>query len=307
MRVFHSDQFSFPLPEDHRFPAAKFSLLREAVSRAGLVSPGDLSTPVPITDEQILLVHSPEYLRKLTEGQLTRAEIRRIGLPWSPELVTRAKYSTGGTLAACRTALQEGISVNLTGGFHHAFHDHGQGYCVFNDVMIAIRVLQDEGQVQQVAVLDCDVHQGNGTADLAAGDSSVFTFSIHNEQNFPLHKVPSDLDVGLQDGVGDAGYLAALEPALQRTMVLAEADLAIYLAGADPYEKDMLGRLSLTKAGLAARDRMVIETCRGSALPLAVVMAGGYCRDVQDTVEIHLQTVRIAAEMASGWPQREKR
>ena len=303
MRVFYSDPFPFPLPEGHRFPIQKFVLLREAVLAARLVAPEDVMMPPPITDEQILLAHDADYVRRVVNGQLTAVELRRIGLPWSPELVTRVRYSVGGTLAACRAALEDGIAVNLAGGTHHAFRDYGQGYCLFNDSVIAARTLQAEGCLRRAVVLDCDVHQGNGTAALTAGDASIFTFSIHNEQNFPLHKVPSDLDVGLEDGAGDAEYLAVLEPGMRRALEMAEADLALYLAGADPYERDLLGRMALTRDGLARRDRLVLEMCRQAGLPVSAVMAGGYTRDVEDTVEVHLQTVRIAAHMAPTWPK----
>jgi acetoin utilization deacetylase AcuC-like enzyme len=301
MIVFSCDRFRFPVPAGHRFPTRKFTLLREAVVAAGLVSPEDLIVPDPASDEQILRAHDAGYLRRVQGGQLTPQEIRRIGLPWSPELVERARRSVGGTIGACRAALRQGIAVNLSGGTHHASRDRGQGYCLFNDSVIAARAMQAEGRAQRVVVLDCDVHQGNGTAILAAGDPTLFTFSIHNEQNFPLHKEPSDLDIGLEDGTGDEEYLAALEAGVQRALDLAGADLAIYLAGADPYEGDLLGRLALSKAGLAQRDRLVLGLCLDGGLPVAAVMAGGYGRWIEDTVEIHLQTVRIAAEMAGRW------
>jgi acetoin utilization deacetylase AcuC-like enzyme len=303
MRVFYSDLFSFPLPEDHRFPARKFRLLREAIVAADVVPLRHLVVPTPVTDEQLLLAHSADYLRRVTNGELTALEMRRIGLPWSPQLVTRVRRACGGTLAACRAALEDGLAVNLAGGFHHAFRDYGQGYCLFNDIVIAARELRLEERLGKMVVLDCDVHQGNGTADLARGDDSLFTFSIHNVDNFPLRKVPGDLDVGLPDGTGDADYLAALEPAVHQALHAAQADLALYLAGADPYERDLLGRMALTREGLAARDRLVLELCRRAGLPVAVVMGGGYARDAEDTVDIHLQTVRIAAEMAPTWPR----
>ncbi|HSR32692.1 MAG TPA: histone deacetylase [Anaerolineae bacterium] len=300
MKVYHSDQFTFPLPRGHRFPLKKYILLHEAVMAAGLVSSEDLLVPEPATDEQILRAHDAEYLRRVVDGQLTPHEIRRIGLPWSPELVTRARYSVGGTIAACRAALSDGIGVNLAGGTHHASRDRGQGYCLFNDSVIAARVMQTEGRVRRVVVIDCDVHQGNGTAAIAWDDPTIFTFSIHNENNFPLHKEPSDLDIGLEDGAGDTEYLVALEAGMQRALSSARADLAIYLAGADPYEGDLLGRLCLTKDGLARRDRRVLDMCRGAGLPVAVVLAGGYGRHVEDTVDIHLQTVRIATGIAAA-------
>ena len=305
MKVFYCDGFGFPLPEGHRFPLTKFGLVREAVVAAGLVAPEDLIVPEPIGDEAVLRVHDAEYLRRLKAGQLTTREIHRIGLPWSPELMTRTRYAVGGTLAACRAALEDGIAMNLAGGTHHAFRDHGQGFCLFNDTVIAVRALQAERRIERAAVLDCDVHQGNGTAALAADDPTLFTFSIHNEDNFPLFKVPSDLDIGLRDGTGDTEYLAALEPGVRRALELADADLALYLAGADPYEGDLWGRMALTKAGLEARDRIVLELCRAEDLPAAVLMAGGYGRFIQDTVEIHTTTVRIAVEMARTWPPKE--
>jgi acetoin utilization deacetylase AcuC-like enzyme len=258
--------------------------------------------PEPASDRQILRVHEADYLRRVKQGNLSAKEVRRIGLPWSPELVERALRSVGGTIAACRNAVVDGIAVNLSGGTHHAFRDHGQGYCLFNDIVIAARELQTNGVVANVVVLDCDVHQGNGTAALTRDDPSVFTFSIHSETNFPLRKEQSDLDIGLADGTKDAIYLKALEVGVCRSLDLADADLVVYVAGADPHEGDRLGHLALSKDGLAARDRLVFGLCREARLPVATVMGGGYGRQVTDTVEVHLQTVHIAAEMAVSWP-----
>jgi acetoin utilization deacetylase AcuC-like enzyme len=302
MKAFYSDQFVIPLPDGHRFPIQKYALLRKGVIDAGLVSPGNLITPEPASDEQILHAHDKDYLWRVETGQLTAFEIRRIGLPWSPELVIRARRSTGGTIAACRAALAEGVAVNLAGGTHHAFRDHGQGYCLFNDIVIAARTMQADGRVQRVLVIDCDVHQGNGTAAITAADPTIFTFSIHCEQNFPLHKEQSDLDIGLQEGTGDRAYLQALDSGVRRALEWAHAGLAIYQAGADAHEGDRLGHLALTKDGLAQRDRLAFDLCRQASIPVAVVMGGGYGRRVEDTVEIHLQTVRIAAEAAATWP-----
>lgn len=302
MKIFYSDHFPLPLPPKHRFPVRKYALLRQAVIAAGLAPPEDLIVPEPATDEQILRAHDADYLRRVKGGQLAPREIRRIGLPWSPELVERARRSVGGTIEACRAALLDGISVNLAGGTHHAFRDHGQGFCLFNDSAIAARAMQAERRVRRMVVLDCDVHQGNGTAAIAADDPAIFTFSIHSEQNFPLRKERSDLDIGLDDGTGDAAYLEALEAGVRRALDLADADLAIYVAGADPYEGDLLGHLALSKAGLAERDRLALGLCRRAGIPVATVMAGGYGRRVEDTVDVHLQTVRIAAEMAETWP-----
>jgi acetoin utilization deacetylase AcuC-like enzyme len=300
MKVFYSDPFTFPLPEDHRFPRRKYRLLRLAVEEAALVPAEALLLAPAATDEEILRVHSQDYLERLKAGRLTAKEQRRVGLPWSPELVERARRSTGGTLAACRAALEDGLAVNLAGGTHHAFRDHGQGFCLLNDSVIAIRALQAEGRIQRAVVLDCDVHQGNGTAALAAGDDSIYTFSIHSESNFPLFKVQSDLDIGLDDGAGDDVYLAALATGIRQALVQARADLALFLAGADPFEGDRLGKLALTMKGLAQRDRLVLARCQEAGLPVAVLMAGGYGRRVEDTVAIHFQTVRIAAEMSAA-------
>jgi acetoin utilization deacetylase AcuC-like enzyme len=299
VRVFSTDGFTFPLPAGHRLPIGKYTLLREAMVASGLVSPQDLIVPEAATDEQILRAHDAGYLDRVSHGRLSPEEQRRIGLPWSPELAIRARRSVGGTIAACRAALQDGIAVNLAGGTHHAFRDRGQGYCLFNDSVVAARAMQAEGRVQRVVILDCDVHQGNGTAAMTAGDPAIFAFSIHCQHNFPLHKEESDLDVGLEEGTGDDEYLTALEIGAKLVLQRANADLALYLAGADPWEGDRLGHLALTKEGLARRDRLVLGLCWQARLPVAVLLAGGYASRVEDTVEIHLQTVRIAAELAA--------
>jgi acetoin utilization deacetylase AcuC-like enzyme len=298
MKIFYCDHFVLPLPPGHRFPIQKYVLLRERVMAAGLIPPQNLTVPEPATDQQILRVHDEDYLQRVRSGHLTPKEIRRIGFPWSPQLVERSRRSVGGTLSTCRAALLDGIAVNLAGGTHHAFPDHGQGYCVFNDGAIAARAMQAEGKAGRVVMIDCDVHQGDGTATIFADDPTVFTFSIHGARNFPFHKAQSDLDIELEDGTGDGAYLEALEGGVERALALARADLAIYLAGADPYVGDRLGRLALSKAGLAARDRMVLDLCRRAGISVAIVLAGGYARQVQDTVDIHFQTVRIAAGMA---------
>jgi len=295
MKVLHCNDFTYPLPPDHRFPAAKYGLLYGRVT-AELTPPCELCVPAAATDEQLLRVHHPAYLDADRDGSLTPREMRRIGLPWSPELVERSRRSVGGTIEACRNALADGVAVSLSGGTHHAFPDHGAGYCIFNDVAVAVRTMQAEGRARRIVVVDCDVHQGDGTAAIFAGDSSVFTFSIHGAKNFPLHKERSDLDVELPDGTTDADYLNALEVGLERSLALACADLAIYLAGADPYADDTLGRLALSMDGLAARDRLAFDQCRGAGLPVAVVMGGGYAKRIYDTVEIQLATVKIAVE-----------
>ena len=292
MKVFHCDQFVYPLPPGHRFPAQKYALLRAQVAES-LTLPVSLRVPDAASDEQLLRAHDGEYLAKVAGGTLSEREVRRIGLPWSPQLVERSRRSVGGTVEACRAALTDGIAVSLSGGTHHAFADHGEGFCIFNDCAVAARTMQAEERVQRVAIIDCDVHQGNGTAAILADDPTVFTFSIHGAKNFPFHKERSDLDVELPDGADDATYLTALTAGMDAALAVARADLAIYLAGADPFVGDALGRLALSKTGLADRDRLVLDRCHRSGLPVAVVMAGGYARQIQDTVDIHLETMRI--------------
>ncbi len=299
MKVFVTDQFPIPLPSWHTFPVAKYARLREVVAASGVVAPEDLITPAALTEEEILRVHESGYVRRVLTGSLTASEEREIGLPWSTELVERSRRSSGGTLAACRAALLDGVAVNLAGGTHHAHAGKGGGYCVFNDAAIAARALQAEGRVRRLVVLDCDVHHGDGTASIFADDPSVFTFSIHGARNYPLRKPPGDLDVALDDGTGDERYLAALDEGLRRSILAADAQLAIYLAGADPFEGDRLGRMALTKAGLAERDRRVFAACHTAGLPVAVTMGGGYGRDLEETVAIHAQTIIEAAKWAS--------
>ena len=298
MKVFYSDQFVLPLPEGHRFPMKKYSMLRERVDEAGICGPGELRVPHAVTDEEVLRAHDAGYLQKVVSGTLDKQEVRRIGFPWSKRMVERSRRASGGTVGALRAALEDGIAANLAGGTHHAFADRGEGFCVLNDSAIAARTLQNEGLVGNVVVVDTDVHQGNGTAAILAHDPAVFTFSIHGEKNYPFHKEKSDLDVGLPDGADDGAFLEALHMGLEEALDRADATVAIFLAGADPYEGDKLGRLSVTKEGLAERDRIVLEACRELGLPVAVTMAGGYCPRIEETVDIHFQTVKRAAEMA---------
>src|SRR5215207_7909077 len=239
----------------------------------------------------------PHYLKRVASGTLTEKEVRRIGFPWSEKMVERSRRASGGTLGACLAALEDGFAANLAGGTHHAFADRGEGYCVFNDSAIAGRAVQAEGLVERVVVLDTDVHQGNGTAAILGRDASVFTFSIHGAGNFPFRKEESDLDVALPDGADDGEYLDALEYGLDNALDRSGAQLAIYLAGADPFEDDRLGRLSISKDGLAERDRLVLESCRKRRIPVAVTMAGGYAREVEDTVDIHFQSIVRAATL----------
>jgi acetoin utilization deacetylase AcuC-like enzyme len=295
VKVFYSDHFVLPLPEGHRFPMAKYSMLRERVARDGICGPGELRTPRAITDEEILRAHAPSYLERVVSGDLTDKEVRRIGFPWSERMVERSRRASGGTLGACLAALEEGFAANLAGGTHHALSGRGEGYCVFNDSAIAARAVQAAGLADRVVVIDTDVHQGNGTAEILRGDPSVFTFSIHGAKNFPFHKEESDLDAPLPDGADDTEFLTTLERSLERA--LEDADLALYLAGADPFEGDRLGRLSVTKPGLSERDKMVLEACRDRGIPVAVTMAGGYARNVEDTVNVHFQSIKRAADL----------
>lgn len=295
MNIYYSDTFVLPLPEGHRFPVTKYALLRERVALARL---GDMHIAEAASDADILRAHTAGYLQRMQAGAMSEREMRRIGFPWSPNLVERSRRSVGATIGACRAALAgDGFAVSLAGGTHHAYADHGEGYCVFNDSAIAARTIQAEDRARRLLIIDCDVHQGNGTAAILRGDETIFTFSIHGAKNYPFHKERSDLDVALDDGAGDAAYMAALAPALYEAIERSRADLAIYLAGADPYQGDRLGRLKLTKDGLLARDRLVLETCRAAGIPVAITMAGGYGWNIGDTVDIHVATVRLAAGM----------
>lgn len=298
MKVYAIDQFKFPLPSDHRFPLHQYTLLRCAVESEGLAGLQGAIIPDSALDSQILLAHDKDYLRRFNHGLLTVKEIRRIGLIWSTPLVERAKRSVGATIQAARSSLVEGVGVSLSGGTHHAFIDHGEGFCVFNDCVIASRVLQNEDLIQRAVILDCDVHQGNGTASMTSSDASIFTFSIHARKNFPFRKFPSDVDIALEDGVEDNEYLEVLFEGIRHSLALANPDIVFYLAGADPHKGDRLGRLSLSKSGLLERDRIVLNLCYESGLPVVVVMAGGYGKDIRDTVQIHLNTVRAAREFS---------
>jgi acetoin utilization deacetylase AcuC-like enzyme len=297
LKIFYTDTFPIPLPEHHSFPRSKYDLLRKRIMENQIAQSVDLQIPGPATYEEIIRAHDPVYIHRFQNGELSAKEVRRVGLPWSPEIARRARYSAGATIEACRAALEDGIAVNLGGGTHHAFSDHGQGYCWLNDSVIAARAIQAEGLAGNILVIDCDVHQGNGTAAIVKNDPTIFTFSIHGKNNFPYQKEKSDLDIALENGADDAIYLAALEKGLRQSMGAAGADLAIYLAGADPYKDDRFGRLALTKGGLAERDRLVFRSCLEAGLPTAVTMAGGYARNVQDTVDIHFQTVFSALEI----------
>lgn len=291
LKIFYTDTFPIPLPEQHNFPKDKYFLLRMRISERLGDQLIDMRVPEPASRKEILHAHTAEYIRRLFEGDLTSKEIRRVGLPWSPQIVRRTRYSVGATIAACRAALSEGVAANLGGGTHHAFRDRGQGFCWLNDSVIAARAMQAEGLAENILIVDCDVHQGNGTAAIVRNDPTIFTFSIHGKNNFPYHKETSDLDIGLADGADDGTYLDALGKGLAVSTQKFKANLVIYLAGADPYKKDRFGRLALTKAGLALRDRLVLKHLKKTGLPVAVTMAGGYAPEIQDIVDIHFQTI----------------
>ena len=297
-RVWTSARYTFPLPPGHRFPIAKYELLREQVLTSGIIGPESLREPARATRDALLLVHTAGYVDRFLDGSLTAVELRRLGFPWSPALVERSLRAVGGTCEAASAALDDGIAMNLAGGTHHAFADHGEGFCVFNDVAVAVRTLQRAGRVRRAAIIDLDVHQGNGTNAIFAGDDSVFTFSIHGGRNYPFHKVPGSLDVELADGTGDDEYLARLSTHLPDVLARSQADLVLYLAGADPHADDSLGRLGLSCDGLARRDAFVIDLCREVGLPVAITIAGGYGRNIAETVRIHLETARIASAAA---------
>lgn len=301
VKCFYSDTFVLPLPENHRFPMSKYRLLRENIVKQQIVAPEQLSIPEAATDEQLLTCHTPDYLKRVKHGQLTPQEIRRIGFPWSPQLVERSRRSTGATIAASHYALTEGvIGINLAGGTHHACRDHGEGYCVFNDAAVAARCMQKEGLIRRAVIIDCDVHQGNGTADILQFDETIFTFSIHGEKNFPFRKIASDLDIGLTDGACDDEYLHMVEEGTKRAIFAANADLAVYISGADAYAGDRLGKLSISKSGMMERDKLVLDICFSAGLPVAIAMGGGYADNVNDIVEIHSNTVQSAINRANA-------
>jgi acetoin utilization deacetylase AcuC-like enzyme len=300
MRVHFHDDYVVDLPAGHAFPMRKFVCLRDILLREGLVRTEDVVAPPEAPWELLRLAHSEGYLSKLRDGTLDAGEVRRLGLPWSPALVRRSRRATMGTLMAARAALAEGIAANLAGGTHHACHDHGEGYCVINDVVVAIRALAAEGTAQRALVVDLDVHHGNGNAELLAGDPGAFTFSMHGERNYPLRKPPSDLDVGLADGTDDEAYLQALQLHLPLAFERSRADIVFYLAGVDVVAGDRFGRLALTRAGLAARDRYVLEQARARGAPVVLVLAGGYAPTPEATADLHGTVHREAAALGMG-------
>ncbi len=291
LKAFYSDQFVLPLPRGHRFPMAKYGVLRGRV--AADLPQIELIEPQAASVEQLLLAHDADYVARIIRGDLSASEQRAIGFPWSGQMVERSRRSVGATIGACHSAWRQGVAINLAGGTHHAQAAEGQGYCVFNDAAVAARVLQRERPLN-IAIIDLDVHQGNGTAAIFARDTTVFTLSLHGASNFPFRKAASDLDVALPDGTADSTYLAALDAALARMVQRFEPQFLIYLSGADAHENDRLGRLRLTEAGLRERDRRIFDLALRLRVPIAVAMAGGYGRDIDTTVAIHLNTVKEA-------------
>jgi acetoin utilization deacetylase AcuC-like enzyme len=304
VQVFYSTQFVLPLPPGHRFPMGKYQMLRDSLMDevAGI----DFRQAPPATDGELALVHTPAYIQAISDGSVDADVMREIGFPWSPAMVERARRSVGATICACRAAFHDGVAANIAGGTHHAYAHKGGGFCVFNDAAVATRLMQAEWlrmhrKPLKVAIVDLDVHQGNGTAHIFRGDDSVFTLSLHGQKNFPFRKEASSLDVDLPDGCLDDEYLHALDRALEELESRFDPQLVIYLAGADPHEGDRLGRLKLTWDGLEARDRRVFEWAWERRLPLAFAMAGGYGTRIEDTVRVQVNTFRVAAQYAARW------
>lgn len=309
MRVFYATQYVLSLPQGHRFPMEKYRLLRDRL--AAELPEVELGQAEPATDGELALVHSPAYVAGIQDGSVDPRILREIGFPWSPAMADRARRSVGATISACRAALRDGIAANIAGGTHHSYPDKGGGFCVFNDAAVAARLMQAEWartrrRPLQVAIVDLDVHQGNGTARIFQGDPSVFTLSLHGEKNFPFRKEASDLDVELPDGCTDEPYLQALERALDELAARFDPGLVIYLAGADPHEGDRLGRLKLSWDGLEARDRRVFDWAWSRGLPLAFAMAGGYGHRIEDTVQTQVNTFRVALQYARRWQNRAR-
>ncbi len=301
MRVSYSPDYYVPLPEGHAFPMGKFPALERKLLAEQLTRPSSVVEPGEATWEELSLAHTPGYLAKLREGRLSRAEERRLGLPWSHRLVHRSRVAVRGTVNAAWMALEDGIAANLAGGTHHAFADHGEGFCVLNDVAVAVRVLRRAGWIERALIVDLDVHQGNGTAALFASDPRTFTFSMHGARNYPFRKIPSSLDVELPDETTDGGYLERLEPALAEAFERARPDLLFYLAGVDVVAGDRFGRLALTPAGLSRRDAHVVRSAREARVPLVLLLSGGYAATPAETAELHATALRAAAAVHGGF------
>jgi acetoin utilization deacetylase AcuC-like enzyme len=297
MKFVYSAQYDLNLGK-HVFPSIKYRLIKEKLLRDQIAGPEDFVEPRAASEDDIALVHQREYIRKLQAGKLSYLEILRLEIPYSPELVRAVWLATGGSILAGQLALQDGACANIGGGFHHAYPDHGEGFCVLNDFAVAIRRLQKDKTIERAMTVDCDVHHGNGTAAIFAGDASVFTLSIHQENNYPYPKPPSTLDINLPDGAEDAEYLEELGKGLGLALAKFQPELIFFVAGADPYRDDQLGGLRLSLDGLERRDRLVFEKARAKNIPVAVTLAGGYARRVEDTIQIHTNTIRVAKEFA---------
>jgi acetoin utilization deacetylase AcuC-like enzyme len=292
VKVSYTPRYYCDIGEGHRFPIGKYERVRDRLVGEGTIAARDATEPEPAHDEMLRLVHTEDYVGRLSRGELTAREVRRLGFPWSPALVMRARCAVGGTLAAARRALECGYGANLAGGTHHAFPDHGEAFCTLNDMAVTIRALRRERRVRRVAIVDCDVHQGNANAEIFADDADTFTFSIHGAGNYPLFKKTSSVDIELPRGAGDGEFLTALDSVLPGLLDRFAPDLVLYQGGVDPHEDDRLGTLALTLEGLATRDRYVFERCRDASVPVVSTMGGGYGRDIEVTVEAHCNTVR---------------
>ena len=287
----------------HVFPSQKFRLIAESLVSSGIADASNFLRPEPASDADLLRVHTAPWIHKLRTGTLTPSEIMKLEVPYSKEFAEAVWLAAGGTILAAQSALRDGFGSNLSGGFHHACANHGEGFCAIHDVAVAVRRLQADGGIKRAMIVDTDVHHGNGTAAIFSGDSSVFTISIHQLNNYPAHKPPSSIDLNMADGIGDEEYLAALIPVVQRQLDEFQPDMLFYIGGADPYEEDQLGGLRLTKAGLKSRDRQVFEAARSRGIPVATALAGGYARRVEDTTAIHVNTIIAAREVAEKYPQ----
>lgn len=297
-RLYYSPYYYAEIGEGHVFPIRKFELVKDILLAEGTLEANEIVEPLPAKVEDLHLVHTEDYISRLVDGTLTAKEIRKLGLPWSQSLVRRSFHAISGTIEAAKHALSSGIASNLAGGTHHAYPDRGEGFCVLNDVAVTIRVLQRDNLAEKFLIVDCDVHQGNGTAFIFKDEPNIFTFSMHGAKNYPLHKEKSSLDIELPDKTSDVEYLEVLDQALSR-VILPQPDIIFYLGGADPFEKDKLGRLNLSKNGLMKRDEMVLEFAKDRNVPIVTTMSGGYALDINDTVDIHANTIRAVKNVFS--------
>lgn len=296
LKVFYTDKYRVPLPDGHRFPISKYKLTREHLLTNNILKESELFEPDIATEEEILLVHSEDYYEFFRTGSIKEKAIRRLGLPWSYDLFLRSLASVGGSLSSAKSALQNGVAGNLSGGTHHAFRDYGEGYCVFNDFAIVSTYLQKNNLAKNVAIIDLDVHQGNGTASILKENKNVFILDMHGEKNYPYEKIPSTLDISLPDNTGDEEYLSILENKIAMVFDF-EPDIVLYLAGVDPLKEDALGRLALTKDGLRERDYMVLNESKKRNIPVSIALGGGYAKPIELTVKCYAQTYEVVNEI----------